>query len=38
MKKFLILATAFVAGAVVFVLITENSNRDLWEDVHPDFR
>ena len=38
MKKMLILAAAFVAGAVAYVLITENSDRDLWEDVHPSFK
>ncbi len=33
MKMALVLAAAVVVGAVAYVLITENSNRDLWEDV-----
>lgn len=33
MKKIVLLAAALVAGAVAYALITENSNRDLWDDV-----
>lgn len=33
MKKIVVLAAALVAGAIAYVLITENSNRDLWDDV-----
>ncbi len=38
MKKVLLLVAAVVAGAAVAVLITENSNRDLWDDVHHPVR
>ncbi len=38
MKKALLLAAALVAGAVAYALITENSNRDLWDDVHHPVR
>ncbi len=34
MKNVLFLAAAVVAGAIAYVLITENSNRDVWDDVH----
>ncbi len=38
MRTTLILAAAFVAGAVAYVLITENSDRDVWDDVHHPVR
>ncbi|GAA5518521.1 hypothetical protein Lsed01_00949 [Demequina sediminis] len=38
MKMTLILAAAVAAGAVLYVLVTENSHRDLWDDVHHPVR
>lgn len=38
MRKIVVLAAALVAGAVAYALITENSNRDLWDDVHHPVR
>ncbi|WP_430868017.1 DLW-39 family protein [Demequina aurantiaca] len=34
MKKLVFLGIAFVAGAVIYSWIADNTNRDLWDDVH----
>jgi len=36
MKKFLVLTLVAVAGAVAYVWLTENSGRDIWDDVLDD--
>ena len=34
MKKLVLLGLAVVAGAVIYTWIVDNTNRDLWDDVH----
>jgi hypothetical protein len=34
MKKLVLLGLAVVAGVVIYTLVADNTNRDLWDDVH----
>ena len=37
MKKLLLIAALVVAGAVVYTLVTQRSDRELWDEVYDDF-
>jgi hypothetical protein len=37
MKKAVLVALGLAAGAVIYVLLADNSQRDIWEDVQKDF-
>ena len=37
MKKLLLIAAVVVAGAVVYTLLTQRSDRELWDEVYDDF-
>ncbi len=37
MKKLLLLAAAVFAGAVVYTLLTQRDDQELWDDVYDDF-
>jgi hypothetical protein len=36
-KKMLLIAAAVFAGAVVYTMLTQRGEQELWDEVHDDF-